>query len=220
MNLAQERKKRSEEKLQSVGIEPLSSIPAVVEESQIKLRTPEEVAKRAIILYALMGIIFYEKPEEIVNWIKSEGLWNDLSPQEQEVFSVPISNELSPEEKAWKQRAMQSNLLTWRIEALQILLWCLGKLEHLEWPEEKCDGTEIRDIMPGLGESTKRFIAQARLRPIQQLLDCVDLHYRLHMMMQEQGTESNALSSFDTLIVYERIHALAWLVHWHEEWDD
>lgn len=219
MNLAQVRKQRSEEKLRSIGVEPLSSIPAVVEESQVSLRTPEDVAKKAIILYALIGIIFYDKPEEIVHWIKSEGLWDDLSPREQEFLSLA---ETDPDD--FLNRSQQGALLnsmTWRMEGLQILLWSMGKLEHLEWPDEKWEGSEMHEIIPGLGESTQVFIEQAELRSMDQILDCVDLHYRLHMMMQEPGAESDeVLSSFERMIVYERIHALAWLVNWDQEWDD
>jgi Domain of unknown function (DUF4272) len=94
----------------------------------------------------------------VVEWAREEGLWDSLSPQEQNVFSVPISD-LSPAEKSWNQRAMQSNLLTWRIEGLLALLWSLNLVEELDLPIERCDGGFIREVLPGLGESLEPFIA-------------------------------------------------------------
>lgn len=218
MSLALERKLRSEEKLRSIGIEPLDSIPAVVEESQVKLRTAEEVAKKVIIWYALIGIIFYDHPEEIVYWIKSEGLWDELSPREKDFLMLFINTDADVQSR--EQQAL-SNSMAWRAEGIQILLWSLGMLEHLQWPEEKWDGSEMHEIIPGLGESTQPFIEQASLRSTEQILDCVDLHYRLHMMMQEsEEGPDEILTSFNPMIVYERIHALAWLVNWDEEWNE
>ncbi|TCS93356.1 DUF4272 domain-containing protein [Hazenella coriacea] len=214
-----ERKKRSEEKLRSIGLHPNQNIPALEDETMIQLRSPQEVASRALLLHALMGVIFYEKPEEVVRWVQNEGLWESLTPKEKEIFLVPISN-LDDGEKVWRQKSLQSNLLTWRIEGLWVLLWSLGKIDLLDLPKVKCDGGLLRGCVPELGQSVQSFIKDAQFRNISILLDEVDFTYRIHRSFHEEGDQQSFLQSFDQMIVYERIHALAWLVNWLDEWDD
>jgi hypothetical protein len=220
MYAALERKHRSEVMLELYGVKQVPDIPPIESEAEAQLRTPREAAKRAFLLYALLGMIFYHKPEEITYWVQREGLWEDLSPREKEVFSIPISA-LAQEEKAWKLRALQSNVLTWRMEALWILLWCLGKLDHLDWPEEQCNGSLIRGLLPNPGEPVGPFLENARFRPLAEILDALDLHYRIHLMLEDERCKfDEALFKLDPMIVYERIHALAWLAGWQDEWDD
>lgn len=219
MRLAIERKQRSEGKLHSIGLDPNPNIPALEDETMIQLRSPEEIAIRAFLLHALMGVIFYEKPAEVVRWVQTEGLWESLTPKEKKIFLIPISN-LDEGQKAWQQKALQSNLLTWRIEGLWALLWSLGKIDLLDWPKEKCDGGLLRGCVPELGESVQSYIKNARLRNISDLLDEIDLTYRIHRSFAEEGGVQPILESFDQMIVYERIHAFAWIVNWLDEWDD
>lgn len=218
MILAIERKQRSEDKLRSIGLYPNSNIPALEDETMIQLRSPEEVAIRAFLLHALMGVIFYEKPAEVVKWVQKEGLWESLTPKEKEIFLIPISS-LDEGEKAWRQKALQSNLLTWRIEGLWVLLWSLGKIDLLDWPKERCDGGLLRGCVPELGESVQSYIKNAQFRDISTLLDEVDLTYRLHRSFYEEGSQPFH-QSFDQMVVYERIHAFAWITNWLDEWDD
>ncbi|SFJ45257.1 DUF4272 domain-containing protein [Thermoflavimicrobium dichotomicum] len=214
------RKQRSEENLQRVGLEVNPAFPVLPGEADIQTRSAEEVAKRALALYNLLGVIFYESPEEVVQWTINEGLWDSLSPREKEIFSIPISDQ-DPAEKAWALRSLKSNILTWRIEALWVLLWCLGKVDRLELPQEKLDGSGIREVMPELGEPVQAFIEQARLRPLSEVLDQIDLHYRIYWTMSEAEEQEKELPVyFDSYILYERLHAFSWLAGFEEEWDD
>ncbi len=194
------------------------NFPVYPERNEVYLRLAEEVAQRALALHLLLGVIFYEEPEKIVEWAKREGLWGSLSPQEQKVFEVPISD-LSPAEKKWRQQVMQSNLLTWRIEGLLALLWSMYLVEELELPTERCDGGTIAEVMPNLGDSLKTFINQAQLRPIEEIVHMLEQHFQIYNH-QIEAFENEEELRFDMLVTYERIHALNWVCGLIDEWDD
>lgn len=90
-----------------------------------------------------MGVIFFKEPDKVVKWAVDEGLWDSLSPLEQHIFRVPISD-LSPDEKKRKQQTMQSNMLIWRIEGLLTLLWGMGLVEKLELPVERFTNQQVK----------------------------------------------------------------------------
>lgn len=200
------------------GIFIMHNFPITPEKNEGHLRPAKEIAKRALALHLLLGVIFYEEPKDIVEWAIEEGLWDSLSPQEQQVFAFPISNH-DEGEKRWRQKAMQSNRLTWRIEGLLALLWCLGKVEHLDLPIEKCDGSILSEVLPQIGESLDAFISQAQLRPVEDLVYLLQQHIQIHKD-QQKAFENNESLPFDMLITYERIHALYWTVSLIDQWDD
>lgn len=211
-----ERKQRSEAKLKANGVPVHPRLVYEESESAFRFQTAQDVAKRALALYNLLGVIFYEKPEEIVDWVKNEGLWSTLSPKEREIFEIPVSD-LDEGEKVWKLRAMQSHRITWRTEALWALLWAMGEIEGLEWPTGQCDASWIGHIMPSLGDPTEPFIQNAQLRPVSEILDEADLVYRLMWAIQEEGEKIP--EDIETFTVYERFVALEWLTH-GLQWDE
>lgn len=194
------------------------NFPVYPERNEIHLRSAGEVAKRALSLHLLLGVIFYKEPEKVAKWATNEGLWVSLSPQEQNIFRVPISD-LGPAEKKWKQQALQSNLLTWRIEGLLALLWSMGLVEKLELPIERCDGFYIGRVLPALGESIQPFLTQARLRPVEEIADMLEKHFQIYNHQVEAYKNEEELQ-FDMMITYERIHALNWACGLVDEWDD
>jgi hypothetical protein len=214
------RKRRSEEKLTRLGFVVNEAFPLLPAEAEVQTRSAREVAQRALSIYNLLGVIFYEKPEKVVEWSIEEGLWGALTPKEKEIFSIPISDD-DDEEKAWKMQSLRTNMLTWRIEGLLVLLWSLGKVDKLELPIEKLDPTEVQRAVPELGSSLQEFIETARLRPLTEILDQIDLHYRIYWAMSEAEQQGELLPlNFDSYILYERLHAFSWLARFEEDWDD
>lgn len=194
------------------------NFPVYPERNEIHLRSAEEVGKRALSLHLLLGVIFYKEPEKVAKWALNEGLWDSLSPQEQDIFRVPISK-LDPAEKKWKQQALQSNLLTWRIEGLLTLLWSMGLVEKLELPIERCDGFYIGRVLPVLDKSVQPFLRQARLRSIKEIAQMLEKHIQIYNDQVEAYKNEEELQ-FDMMITYERIHALNWVCGLIDEWDD
>jgi hypothetical protein len=183
------------------------------------LRTPKEVAERAMALHLLIGVIFYHTPEEIVQWAIEEQLWDAITPDEKKIFSIPVSDELSPEEKQWQLKRLQTHRFTWRLEGLLALLWCLKKVDKLEPPIRKCDGGSLVSILPMPGDSLQAWIRNAELRSsgeiAQQLIDHLKM-YRRHVEAYHRGEKT----VYDLYILYERCHALNWVSGLIDQWDD
>lgn len=213
------RQKRSEQMMRKRGISFSTDSP-LWQDDQVKLRTPEEVAKRALILYALQGVIWFEQPEKVSHWVQTEGLWSAITPAEMPLFTLPVSD-IDPAEKAWGQKAYQSHAFTWRVEALWALLWIMGKVDKLPWPQERCDGGEIRGCVPELGESLAPFVQSASFRPVSEIMDEADLTFRLYTSLMESYTREQELpDNLEPGVVAERLVAFDWVLQYsNREWD-
>ena len=49
--------------------------PVYPKRNEVSIRPAEDVARRALALHLLLGVIFYPAPEEVVKWAREEGLW-------------------------------------------------------------------------------------------------------------------------------------------------
>ncbi|MFD1408851.1 DUF4272 domain-containing protein [Kroppenstedtia eburnea] len=209
------RKQQSERMLREHGI-PMDPGLKYVEDFQF--RSPQEVARRALVLHALLGVIFYHRPLDVVEWVREEGLWEELTPREKEIFQIPLIEDEG--ERVWKLRRMQSNRITWRMEALWALLWSLGKIETLGWPSGQSDAEQVGNAVPQLGESTESFIENAEFRPLSEIADQADLMFRLfHGLQRAREENSEAPAGVEPFTVYEWHLALQWIFHdW--EWEE
>jgi len=108
----------------------------------------------------------------------------------------------------------------WRVEAAWVLLWAVGYVKELGKPETVCEvGQAVAFIKQ---RNAAQFIADARLRPLAEILDEADLIYRYHWAVVDarvNGTEVPA--GVDPGVIYERHYALNWLIgYMDQEWDD
>jgi hypothetical protein len=203
------RKERTEGYLTSLGVPVNPHLPLVEGESEVRLREPKEVAKRTIILYALVAVAHQADRKRATSWLKREGLWESVSPKEKDF----LESDDPPEQDRVEA--------SWRAESLWTLLWALRKTERLELPKEMCDTQLIQQIMPAPESSCTEFINQATLRPPSEILDATDLIYRVHWAAVDarlNGKETPG--GFHPGIIYERHYALNWLVWYADEWDD
>ncbi len=203
------RKERTEGYLKSLGVPVNPHLPLVEGESEVRLREPKEVAKRAIVLYALVAVAHQADRQRATLWLKREGLWESVSPKEKGFLESD-----DPPEQARVEAS-------WRAESLWTLLWALGKTARLDLPNEVCDTQLIQEIMPAPDSSCTQFINQAALRPPSEILDTTDLIYRVHWAVVDARLNSRKTpGGFHSGIVYERHYALNWLVRYADEWDD
>jgi hypothetical protein len=203
------RKERTEGYLKSLGVPINPHLPLVEGETDVRLREPKEVAKRAIILYALVAVAHRADRKRATSWLKHEGLWESVSPKEKAF----LESNNPPEQDRTEA--------SWRAESLWTLLWALRKTERLDLPKEMCDTQLIQQIMPAPESSSTEFVNQAVLRPPPEILDATDLIYRIHWAVVDarlNGRETPG--GFHPGIVYERHYALNWLVWYADEWDD
>src|SRR5258708_4762740 len=89
-----------------------------------QIRSADEVARRCILLYAVVAAGHGEPHDPLVQWLRREGLWEEVSPEESEFLLSA-----SPTQK-------QRIDATWRAEALYPLLWSLGLIAELPSPQQ------------------------------------------------------------------------------------
>jgi len=204
------RRAQSEAYCKAHGI-PVYSNPNAMfldDDSQVKLRSQDEVADRALAL-CFIGL-------------KSEG----LEQSKLDLFSnkYNLKGKLSPAELAYvnakhptEQQKIDAN---WRYEDLHVILWALGYIDQLAYPDQMCNVAQDVKIISDLTED--EFKAKAKLRSKKELLDQADLILRLDWACVDARTKNQpAPGKMDKGVVYERHYALNWLIKLaNQNWDD
>jgi predicted small lipoprotein YifL len=158
---AQQRKARTEAELKKLCIPINQHLPPLKGEEEARIRTPQDVAKRAVVLFVLVAVASGDPSETAVAWLQDEELWDTVSPDEKAFFlsDHPAEQEITD--------------ALWRSEALWALLWALGKVQALSLPPSQCDMSHLQDVMPGKS-AWRGFIDTARLRSESEILDKTD----------------------------------------------
>jgi hypothetical protein len=205
-----ERRTQSEAYCKAHGI-PVYSNPNAMfldDDSQVKLRTKDEVVDRALAL-CYIGL-------------KSEG----LEQSKLDLFNnkYHLKGKLSPAELAYvnaknptEQQKIDAN---WRYEDLHVMLWALGYINQLAYPDQLCNVANDVKIISDLTE--EEFRAKAKLRSKKEILNQADLILRLDWACVDARTKNQpAPGKMDKGVVYERHYALNWLINlMHQEWDE
>jgi hypothetical protein len=206
------RKARSELRVQRLGVQVLKSLPPVVGETEVDLRSPAETARRALALFATAL-----RAESIA--VGSEIPVADMSTR------LPLAfKSLTPREAAFmKIEAPDEAMLdafNWRYESLLALQWALGLAPHLPEPTKTCDVTTLARTMVETPDD--ELTAGAKLRFPSAILDALDLHFRLHWAIRQATLDGRRTpGGLDPGVVLERHFALNWLVRFEDaEWDD
>ncbi len=200
------RKARTDGKLTALGIATSSSLPPLVCEKEVILRSEAEIADRlqALLVCALRAESCLAEQPALVDMllVKVPGAIGQFTPAEQAYLDLAAPTQ------------HQSVPLLWRYETVYLLQWALGLANELPYPAQLCDAGECVRM---LGELGKR-----KIRPAAEILDALDLHYRLHWAIREcRRKERPDIDGVDAGVVAERHHALNWLVRFqHAAWDD
>lgn len=203
-----DRKERSEAQLIALGVPVNKWLPAIDSDAQAVIRKPDEVAKRAIVLFNLVAVGYGVARSEAVQVLKNHGLWASVSASEREFFE----NESPPHQEVVNA--------TWRVEALWVLLWSLGLIESLELPTDLCDVQVVQATIPKMSE-IQDFVASASLRSKSEILDEADFIYRVHWATRDASIKGEKIpGNFNNSVVIERHYALNWLTLYAEEWDE
>lgn len=205
-----ERRAKSEAfcKLKNVLIYKNPNSLFVNTDEQVNIRKQDEVVDRALAL-CYIGL-------------KSEGLeQNHLDKMEKD---FGITSKLTPNEKAYstaKQPTEQQKIdANWRYESLHVLLWALGYIDTLGYPDKMCNVADDVKIIYELKE--KGFRQNAKLRSKKKILDQADLILRLDWACVSARVKSEqAPGGLDKSVVFERHHTLNWLINYmNQNWDD
>jgi hypothetical protein len=205
---ALDRRARSMARLSAEGVPLNPWLPVIETEAGLRLPPTEQVAMRAV--------------AALVVALKSEGLEQGHVDDLVEDWQLQLW--LSPDEAAFianpSPDAREREILTWRYEAANALLWALGFVERLDGPRETCDPAELTRLLKE--NARQQFLTQARLRPAGEILDQADLIFRYRWALVDariNGRPAPAGLSGD--VAMERHHAFNWLIYHDEQpWDE
>ena len=207
---AEQRKKHTEKYLKSLNIPFIDHLPLIEEESEVKIRDAKEIAERILILVYLAYVS--EVPgerENVIDFLKANLLWDKVSPEEKEIFQ---KEELTDQEIA---------NVSWRSEAVWLLLWTINRVDKLELPTDQIEISEIVSRLPKFITDTKEFIETAIVRPTTEILDASDLIYRLHWATRNADLNNQSIpANLDLSIIMERHYAINWVTYYADEWDE
>ena len=166
-----------------------------------------------------------ETRDDLVSWLRREGLWDDVTTAESEFL---LSD--SPTQ----QQRLQGQ---WRAEALVPLLWGLRLIPEMAAPQGICDVELLRSVLPPLYGPTAEFISSAELRGDAEIYEAYEVIYQIHWQIRDalfrhQPTSPGKLprmphpepdppaESYNAAVVQERHHAFNWLIGYRkQEWD-
>ena len=176
-----------------------------------RIRDPQEIARRALALFGVVGLALGAPKDELVPWLHNESLWGELTPQE-------LAYVVSP--NPTKQQEVYAS---WRSEALVVLLWSLGLVESMPSLNEQCDTGEFQRILPPFTDtSVEQFIATASRRPDEVLTALADALLNSHWEARNARSHGRPVPShLDIGIIQERHHAINWVIGYDGlAWDE
>ncbi|MEO7309906.1 MAG: DUF4272 domain-containing protein [Chitinophagaceae bacterium] len=205
----QERRSKSEAYCKSHNI-PIYTNPNALfvdPEDSVTIRTQNEVTDRALALFYIGA--------------KSEGL------EQKQLYKIGhdfnINAKLTASEREYattKKPTQQQNIdASWRYESLHLMLWALGFIDTLSYPNQICDVAGDLKIIQDLTE--QQFKQKAKLRSSKEILDQADLILRLDWAcVSAKEKKQSAPGNLVDGVVVERHQSLNWLINYlHEDWD-
>ena len=205
------RQRAISQRLEEHGIHVPAHLPPCVSEAEVELREPRDVATRVLALF-----ICAARAEALVaNEPRQVAMMQERMPRG---FAA-----LSPRELAFMHASAppQQDVIDHlcRYEAIVPLAWSLGIVDSLPFPRAICDVPALAATLFEL--DAEAFVGSARLRPVGELLDALDLTFRLHWAVTDARIQQRAPEGVEPGAVSERHHALNWLTRFVEAaWDD
>ncbi len=175
------------------------------------VRSPQEVARRALAVFSVVGLALGAPRPEVLDWLRDENLSRELAPSERKFVEAPEPSE--------KERVHA----VWMSERLVVLCWALRLIDELPEPDEQCDTGELQEILPPFADvEVSEFIDRARLRPDRELLDMAETLMNHHWEARNAQLKGAAPKfPVDIEIIQERHHAANWLVGYcGDPWDE
>lgn len=207
------RKQSTDTALAERHIRVPASLPPVVGETEVQLRSAEDVARRAL---ALMLVAVRAESLSAGEPLPVAELREKLSAGYD--AASPAEHAFLSEEQPPEQSIVNS---VWRYEALFVLAWALGLFDELPFPDRICDVPAVAKAF--FDADRARLVSEARLRDASDILDALDLHYRLHWAARQamQVEHKEPPAGLEPGVLQERHHALNWLTRFADaEWDD
>ena len=106
-------------------------------------------------------------------WLKSEDLWDAVSRAERKLFG--------------KGKLSNRQLInaSWRIEALEAMVWAMGLLPDLTSNTSQCSHRRIEALFPFYLESAKFFVERSKLRSREEIEFALEEIYVEHWKVRD-----------------------------------
>lgn len=194
--------------LKDMGIPINQQLHTLESAYSLSLKTIEEVIDR-ILAITIVSAKGSGAPDETINtFIEIYNAKELFSPDEKDF----IENE-DPDQDEY-------NTYSWKIECNSVMLWAINLVPDLPFPHTLSDVETLYNLVL---ESTKEeLLERASYRNTNEILDALDLLYRLHWAILETRMNNEEFPiEISPGVVYERRYALNWMVNSpDEEWDD
>lgn len=179
------------------------------DDAEDEVREPDEIAKRALSLAAVISCAYGDSKKDVISWLKQEDLWDYVSPSEKEF----LENETTKEQNA---------KYTWRIEALIPLLWAINKINKMPSLKSECDTEPLKKAVIWSPNSTKEYITSSKIRSEDDLFEEYEKVYQAHWKVRDAQINNKAVpKKFNPEVVYERHYGFNWVIgYMGQSWDD
>lgn len=210
------RRAKSLSQLAQLRPAPPASMPPVLAEAEAHLRSVPDVVHRVLSLFCVAseGIVILDKADSSLPFMQEHNAVGLAMLSEQEKAFIAA-------EEADEHVAIQ---MSWRHEALNVLLWALSKN-----PEPLSPASDVVDAQT-IFDKTMRVIElnnsghDFALRPTAEILDLLDLTWRQHWAIRQAAQTDESVEGLIPGVVMERHYALNWLTNFQNDidtdWDD
>ncbi|MES2899549.1 MAG: DUF4272 domain-containing protein [Pseudomonadota bacterium] len=176
-----------------------------------QVRDPQQVARRALVLFAIFGLAVGAPKDVTLAWLKEESLWDELTPSE-----LAYVSSASPT----RQQHVDAS---WQSESILVLLWALGTVEQMPALNEQCNASDFQQVLPPFADvSVSQFIKLATRRSDEVLIDLADTLLNCHWEARDARIHGNPdPSHLDIGVVQERHRAINWVIGYDGlPWDE
>lgn len=206
----EERKSSSEQFLRKHSITAYAALPLIESEHEVRLRSPDELLRRIIALWAVVGTAFLKQTNHFRDYVLHQGIQSWLSERE---LAFLLSDDRS--ERDYIQ-------FGWRLEALYFLAWCAGLIEEVDIPTRESSVEGIMHYFPVDMEEPTNLKSTIRLRGKREILDWADRLYRLHWVVRDARLNDKPVpANVVGGAVQEWHQAVNWVTNYGDEdnWD-
>lgn len=172
-------------------------------------RGADEIARRTLVLSAVIACAYGADKRATGEWFTSQSLWADVSLEERGF----LTGEPTPQEQID---------MTWRVEALVPLLWALRKIDSMPSLAQQFDPTEAIKKLVFPPAPIAPFVATAILRSEAEIRSEYEKVYDAHWRVRDaQLFGKPPPLDVNASVVRERHYAFNWIIGYgNQTWDE
>lgn len=219
-------RKNSQAQLSAAGFHCASSLPTAGHRAFVagKLRPAKEVALRLMALEVLFTWVAMPDSEVatdlLTRHVKMNNLTDHMTESERQIIQLSRS----------EANQQHVGSIGWRLENMWALAWIVGFAPEPEATTGQIAGEISRamvlEFVPKHGTSVDEFLAKAKIRSQQEVIELEDLFYCSHNAVRSAQTGSTTAvpEGFHPIseggAIHERRHSLTWAISAGVAWDD